>query len=69
MGCPDAVRAALEEMAGVSKVGYIPGPGCFLRWTTTRPAIEVAAIFTAVFHAGKKMGTGILPAPRSSCPD
>ena len=60
MGCPDAVRAALKEMAGVGKVGYDPGQDVFA--VDYDPArIEVAAIFAAVFHAGKKMGQEYLP--------
>jgi copper chaperone CopZ len=56
------VRAALEEMAGVGRVDYDPGQDGFT--VDYDPArTEIAAIFAAVFHAGKKMGRDYLPKP------
>jgi hypothetical protein len=54
------VRAAVEELPGVARVEYDPGQDLFTldydpAWS------EVAAIFAAVFKAGKKMGQEYLP--------
>ncbi len=54
------MRAALEDIDGVEKVVYGPGQDFFaLDYDPART--EVAAIFAAVFQAGKKMGQGYLP--------
>jgi copper chaperone CopZ len=54
------VRAAVEDIDGVEKVVYDPGQDFFaLDYDPART--EVAAIFAAVFQAGKKMGQEYLP--------
>jgi hypothetical protein len=54
------VRVAVEELAGVGKVVYDPGEELFT--ADYDPGLtDPAAIFAAVFVAGKKMGQEYLP--------
>jgi hypothetical protein len=54
------VRAALQEMTGVGQVQYDPDRDLFtVDYEADRT--DLAAIFAAVFQAGKKMGQNYFP--------
>ena len=54
------MRAGVEAMAGVGQVEYDPGRDVF-RVHYDPDRTDLAAIFAAVFHAGKKMGQEYRP--------
>ncbi|MHB9074901.1 MAG: hypothetical protein ACYC6G_15405 [Desulfobaccales bacterium] len=59
MGCPDAVRAELLKVTGISSVTYNPEQDLFsVRFESVLVSLET--IFAAVFVAGKKMGQDYL---------
>ena len=68
MGCPDAVRAELLKVTGISSVTYNPEHDLFsVRFESVLVSLET--IFAAVFAAGKKMGQEYLPETVPSSPD
>jgi copper chaperone CopZ len=61
MGCPDAVRAELLRLPGVMSVSYNQEQDYF-SVSFESIMVEVAAIFAAVYNAGRQMGQEYLPA-------
>ena len=60
MGCPDAVRAAVQTLPGVGKIEYDLEQDVFsMEYDAAR--LEVADIFAAVVHGGKRLGQEYRP--------